>query len=123
MLMTVFCIQGWRYVWYSNGALVFVLSVLRVTVIRLKETPKYLLAKGEDEKVVQTFREIADKYNRPCSLTLEQLDECGPIKSTYGKSRYGVSELLAHFRGLFATRKLGFSTFLIWLSWTLIGTC
>ncbi len=121
-MLTICCVQGWRYVWYSNGALVFVLSVLRVTVIRLKETPKYLLAKGQDEKVVETFREIAEQYNRPCSLTLEQLESCGPIRSTYGKSRYSFSELLAHLRGLFATRKLGFSTFLIWLSWTLIGT-
>lgn len=113
--------KGWRYVWYANGALVLVMSVLRVTVIRLKETPKYLLAKGQDQAVVDTFHSIATKYNRPCSLTFEQLDACGPIKSTYGKTRYGVSEFVAHLRGLFATKKLGFSTFLIWLSWTLIG--
>ncbi|KAJ9634244.1 uncharacterized protein PV06_00418 [Exophiala oligosperma] len=113
--------MGWRYVWYSNGALVFVLSILRVTVIRLKETPKYLLAKGQDQEVVDTFKAIATKYNRPCSLTIHELDECGPIKSTYGKTRYGFSEFMAHLRGLFATKKLGFSTFLIWLSWTLIG--
>jgi hypothetical protein len=108
-------------VWYSNGALVFVLSVLRVTVIRLKETPKYLLAKGQDQEVVNTFQEIAAKYNRHCSLTIEQLEACGPIKSTYGKSRYGVSELMAHLRGLFATKKLALNTSLIWFSWTLIG--
>ncbi|KIW65289.1 hypothetical protein PV04_07560 [Phialophora macrospora] len=113
--------MGWRYVWYSNGALVFVLSILRVTVIRLKETPKYLLAKGQDQQVVDTFQAIAAQYNRPCSLTIQQLDECGPIKSTYGKARYGFSELVAHLRGLFQTKKLGLSTGLIWLSWTLIG--
>lgn len=92
-----------------------------MTVIRLKETPKYLLAKGQDQEVVDTFKAIATKYNRPCSLTIHELDECGPIKSTYGKTRYGFSEFMAHLRGLFATKKLGFSTFLIWLSWTLIG--
>jgi hypothetical protein len=98
-----------------------VLSVLRVTVIRLKETPKFLLAKGQDQEVVNTFNYIAKKYNRHCSLTIEQLEACGPIKSTYGKSRYGFSEFVAHLRGLFATKKLGISTGLIWLSWTLIG--
>jgi len=92
-----------------------------VTVIRLKETPKYLLAKGQDEEVVKTFQEISQKYNRPCSLTLAQMEACGPIKSTYGKSRYGFSEFYAHLRGLFATKKLGISTSLIWFSWTLIG--
>ena len=96
-------------------------SILRVTIIRLKETPKYLLAKGQDQQVVDTFKEIAAQYNRPCSLTFEALDECGPIKSTYGGQRYGFGELLAHIRGLFVTRRIGFQTSMIWLSWTLIG--
>ncbi len=54
-------------------------------------------------------------------MTLEKLQACGTIKSTYGTSRYGVSEFWAHIRGLFATKKLGLSTCLIWLSWLLIG--
>ncbi|KAF5662566.1 synaptic vesicle transporter SV2 [Fusarium circinatum] len=82
--------MGWRYVWYGNGALVFVCSILRITVIRLKETPKYLLAKGEDAAVVAIYQDIAKKYNRPCSLTVEALESMGTIDSTYGKSRYSV---------------------------------
>ena len=97
------------------------MSVLRITVIRMRETPKYLLAKGQDAEVVACFQEIAQKYNRPCSLTLENLEDCGIIKSTYGGSRYGWGEFTAHIRGLFQTKKLGFSTGMIWLSWTLIG--
>ena len=97
------------------------MSVLRVTVIRLKETPKFLLSKGDDAKVVETFEYIAKRYNRPCSLTLDKLEACGVIKSTYGGSRYGFQEFVAHLHGLFQTKKLGFSTGMIWLSWTLIG--
>lgn len=113
--------KGWRYVWFSNGALILVMSILRVTIIRMKETPKYLLAKGQDEEVAQLFQDIAAKYNRPCNLTVEKLLECGTIKSTYGTKRYSFGELGAHLRGLFATKKLGISTSLIWFSWTLIG--
>ncbi|KIW28339.1 uncharacterized protein PV07_08012 [Cladophialophora immunda] len=113
--------MGWRYVWFGNGALVFVLSILRVTVIRLKESPKYLLAKGQDADVVRTFQEIAQTYKRPCSLTVEELEACGTILPTYGKARYGFSEFMAHLRGLFATKKLGISTAMIWFSWLLIG--
>ncbi|KAH7190583.1 hypothetical protein BFJ68_g13775 [Fusarium oxysporum] len=113
--------MGWRYVWYGNGALVFACSILRVTVIRLKETPKYLLAKGDDAAVVAIFQDIAKKYQRPCSLTLEALDSMGTINSTYGKSRYSLGELWAHFHGLFVTKKLAISTILIWISWLLIG--
>ena len=98
-----------------------VLSVLRVTVIRLNETPKYLLSKGYDAEVVETFQKIGKKYNRPCNLTLEQLKACGEIRSTYGGSRYGFGEFKAHLKGLFQTKQLALSTSLIWLSWTLIG--
>lgn len=90
-------------------------------MIRLKETPKYLLAKGDDAAVVAIFQDIAKKYQRPCSLTLEALDSMGTINSTYGKSRYSLSELWAHFHGLFVTKKLAISTILIWISWLLIG--
>ncbi|CCT67960.1 related to synaptic vesicle transporter SV2 (major facilitator superfamily) [Fusarium fujikuroi IMI 58289] len=113
--------MGWRYVWYGNGALVFVCSILRVTVIRLKETPKYLLAKGDDVAVVAIYQDIAKKYQRTCSLTIDALESMGAINSTYGKSRYSLSELWAHFHGLFVTRKLAISTILIWISWLLIG--
>ncbi|KAF5567547.1 synaptic vesicle transporter SV2 [Fusarium phyllophilum] len=113
--------MGWRYVWYGNGALVFVCSILRVTVIRLKETPKYLLAKGDDAAVVAIYQDIAKKYQRPCSLTVEALESMGTIDSTYGKSRYGVGEFWAHIHGLFVTKKLAISTILIWISWLLIG--
>lgn len=96
-------------------------SILRVTVIRLRETPKYLLTKGDDAAVVKTFQDIAQKYNRPCHLTLEALDSLGRITSTYGNSRYGFNELWAHICGLFVTKKLALSTTMIWLSWLLIG--
>ncbi|KAF4850565.1 putative MFS-type transporter [Colletotrichum siamense] len=39
---------GWRYTIFTGGALVFVMSVLRVTVIKLEETPKYLLGVGDE---------------------------------------------------------------------------
>lgn len=114
-------VQGWRYIWLGNGLLVLIAAILRVTIIRLKETPKYLLAKGQDQEVVDTFQYIAQKYNRTCTLTFEHLDNCGIIKSTYGGSRYGVGELAAHIRGLYATKKMGMQTSLIWFSWLLIG--
>jgi len=105
---------------YTSGALVFVMSVARITVIRLKETPKYLLGEGKDAQLVEEFQKMAAKYNRPCSITLEMLDSCGVVGSAHGKSKLSISELTIHVRGLFATRQVGLSTALIWLSWTLI---
>lgn len=122
--------MGWRYVWYTGGALVFVMSIARLTVIRLKETPKYLIGEGKDQEVVETLQSIATKYNRPCSLTLERLESCGVTAApnerrgsvaAHAKRRASPAEVLTHLRGLFETRKIGLSTCLIWFSWTLIG--
>ena len=112
---------GWRYVLFTGGALVLVLSILRITIIRLKETPKYLLGMGEDAQVVETLQYLANRYNRPCSLTLERLEGCGTIQSTHSKNRFSIGELLIHIRGLFSSRKMTISTIMIWWSWTLIG--
>jgi len=45
------------------------MSLARVVVVRLEETPKYLLIKGKDEEVVTMLTGLAEKYGRPCSLT------------------------------------------------------
>lgn len=113
--------MGWRYLYYTSGAFVFVLSVARVTVLRFNETPKYLLCKGMDEEVVKTLQDLATKHNRSCSLTVEQLEQCGSITTAHAKAKFSVSEILVHYRGLFATRTLGYSTCLLWFSWSLIG--
>jgi MFS family permease len=112
---------GWRYVMFTGGAIVFAMSVLRITVVRLKETPKYLLGLGDDAQVIETLQYLAKKYNRPCSLTLEKLEACGTVRSAHSSSRFSLGETLIHFRGLFCTKKIAISTVLVWFSWTLIG--
>lgn len=106
------------------------MSILRITVIRLKETPKFLVGEGRDAEVVETLQYIATRYDRPCSLTLEKLSACGLTVTdaserrggqTHAKSRFSFAEVLVHLRGLFATRRIGLSTGLIWFSWLLIG--
>jgi hypothetical protein len=87
----------------------------------IEETPKYHLAEGNDDSLVENLQSLAKRYNRPCSLTLEELEACGRIQGTHGASRFSLSEFKIHISGLFATRKIGLSTTLIWLSWTLIG--
>lgn len=101
----------------------FVMSMARIFVIRLKETPKFLVGEGRDAECVEVLQGIATKYNRPCSLTLEALQACGTTatRETQGKSKWGFGTISVHLRGLYATKRIGVSTTLIWLSWTLIG--
>lgn len=110
--------MGWRYIWFGCGGLILLMSIARITVVRLKETPKFLIGQGKDEEVVSVLQGIATKYGRPCDLTVEQLRACGTITSAHGK---GLGEFWIHIRGLFVTKKLAISTCLIWFSWTLIG--
>lgn len=113
--------MGWRYVFYTSGALVFIMSIARVLVIRFHETPKFLLCQGRDEDVVKTLQNLAQKHNRACHLTLEQLEAHGQIHSSHAKNRASFSELAVHVKGLFVTKTLAFSTTLVWISWALIG--
>jgi hypothetical protein len=113
--------MGWRYLFYTSGALVFILSIARVLVIRFHETTKFLLCQGRDEDVVKTLQDLASKHNQVCPLTLEQLQAHGPIHSTHAQNRASLSEVAIHVRGLFATRTLALSTALVWFSWALIG--
>ncbi|RSL86875.1 hypothetical protein CEP52_015689 [Fusarium oligoseptatum] len=113
---------GWRYTMFTCGALVFVLSILRVTVVRLVETPKYLLTAGRDADVVKYYQDQARKYNRPCSLTLEKLQSCGQIRLTQKEGKtFILSDIRGHVEGLFVSRKITLSTILIWLSWAITG--
>lgn len=112
---------GWRYVLFTGGAIVLALSVLRITVVRLRETPKYLLGAGKDAEVVETFQWLSATYNRPCSLTLDKLEACGEIQGAHSKNRASPMEMVQHLKGLFSTRKMAISTTMIWWSWTLIG--
>lgn len=112
---------------FTGGALMFVMSILRVLVVRLPETPKFLVTSGREEELVSMLRDLASKHGRTCSLTVAQLHACGSVSGSeegvtlQSKGRHIGKRLLGHLKGLFSTRKLALSTCLTWLSWALIG--
>ncbi|KAK9476830.1 major facilitator superfamily domain-containing protein [Lipomyces japonicus] len=121
--------MGWRYLHYTAGSLVTVLAILRVTVIRMEQTPKWLITQGRDRELITVLDNLASKYDRSHSLTIEQLDKIGDIKFVKDKVDAGsnnkfLTQLRAmktHLRGLFVTRKLAFGTVMLFLLWILIG--
>ena len=118
--------HGWRYVYYTNGGIVFALAILRLTVIRLQETPKFLVANKRDEECVNNLHELARKYGRTCSLTLEDLEACGTITSNDDYRKHlnvkGTLTLIRdHMKVLFSSRKaIRLSTLLFFL-WFCLG--
>ncbi len=118
--------MGWRYVWIVNGGIVLVIAILRLTVIKLEETPKFLVCNQRDEEAVECLQRIAAKYNRPCSLTLEDLEACGEVTSNENfmnkpsiKTTYKL--IIKHLKSLFANRIMATSSTLIAISWALLG--
>lgn len=106
---------------YTMGSMIFVMSVARVTVIRLQETPKFLLGQGKDAEVVSNLKSLATKYNRRCSITLEQFEAHGVVHTAHAKRAFSFGELWIHVRNLFSSRTVAYTTVLIWLSWSMIG--
>jgi MFS family permease len=93
--------SGWRYTFYTLGSIVFILSILRITVIRLKESPKWLLSQNRDAEVVRIIHGIAQKAGKECSLTLEQLESVGTVAVSSGLKKYHPTIILAHVKGTF----------------------
>ena len=101
--------RGWRYVFYTNGSIVLAMAILRLTVVRLKKLLNSWWLIIVMLEAVEVLQEIAHKYNRKCSLTLEQLLECGEIESNddYRKHfSFGgtLSLMFQHLKILFATK-------------------
>ena len=112
--------MGFRYLHYTLGAVVFILSILRVTVLRLQHSPKWLLSQGRDTEVADILRGIATKHNRPLDLTAEQLLSYGEVKDA-NKSAWSFTRIRKHVGELFSTRKLAYSALMLWLTWAIIG--
>ena len=112
---------GWRYLHFTCGALVLVAATLRVLILRMPQTPKWLISQNRDAEVISTLATIAQKYDRPFTLTVEKLEGIGRVLHTE-KSVISALRLKKHFSQLFSTKRLAYSTIMIILNWTVIGT-
>lgn len=119
--------HGWRYCWYVNSGLVLILALARLFLFKLDESPKYLVSNGRDAEAVETLQAIANKHGRTCLLTLADLLACGEVADAedFKTEGYTIKSVLratfAHIKILFLTRKIAYSSTLIFLSWILIG--
>lgn len=112
--------MGWRYLHFTCGGLVTVMAIARVLLIRMQQTPKWLVSQNRDEEVYKILKDMADKYKRPFSLTLDQLQELGRVRYTE-KSIWSSTRLKKHFSELFQSRRLAWSMAMLSLNWFFIG--
>jgi MFS family permease len=126
--------MGWRYLFYSMGALTLLAFFLRFFVFRLRESPRYLIGQGRYQEAIDVLNDVA-KYNGTTQpLTVEDLlqverdyastghpaavDRPTAWQRTLAQFRPGG---FTHIRALFSTRKVAYSTSLIILVWGMIG--
>ncbi|CBF77418.1 hypothetical protein AN4482.2 [Aspergillus nidulans FGSC A4] len=122
--------MGWRYLVLTLGALTFVMFVCRFFLFHLYESPKFLLSRGRQDEAVAAVQGIAYKNRTTTWLTVDVLNEIGghPEQQTREKlstkeiiQRYMSKFSLERIRGLFATKRLGVTTVILWFCWTTIG--
>lgn len=112
--------MGWRYLHFTAGGLVLVMSIPRLAVIKMKQTPKWLISQNRDEEAYNIVLGLSRKYDRPFNLSLDTLQSQGRVLHTE-KSVWSGLRLRKHFAGLFETKLLGCSTFMIIANWFVIG--
>nr|OQO16258.1 hypothetical protein B0A51_16514 [Rachicladosporium sp. CCFEE 5018] len=66
--------MGWRYFAFTLGSITLFIFFLRFVVFRFKESPKFLVYRGKDEKAVATLTYIANYNKRECGLTLADFE-------------------------------------------------
>ncbi|KAE8153019.1 hypothetical protein BDV25DRAFT_169567 [Aspergillus avenaceus] len=126
--------MGWRYTLITLGALSLVFTFCRVFVFKLPETPRYLLSQGRDQDAVDVVNYVAKQNGKEPPLTIGMLQEIDSrLDSSSGTTQSGrmsrkqvIKENLRSFRGehyraLFATKKLGTHTAIMWIIWLTIG--
>ncbi|KAF7192702.1 Major facilitator-type transporter hxnZ [Pseudocercospora fuligena] len=112
---------GWRYLHFTAGGLVLALSIIRVFLIKMVHTPRWLVSQNRDDEVYHQLIQVSEKYSRPFDLELETLRSQGRVLHTE-KSAWSSLRLYRHFSGLFETRALAYSTTIIIANWFVIGT-
>lgn len=129
--------MGWRYTYFTLGALLLFLWAIRFFVCPVYESPKFLASVGKDAQAVEVIQQIAKRNKVHCSLTLADLQKAAaPYLAAQGvdaekvETKFTTWELIRHsfdefsgrhIRSLFSTRRLAWSTSLVILTYALLG--
>jgi hypothetical protein len=85
--------MGWRYLLFTLGGITLLVFCLRYVVFTFRETPKFLVYKGQDEKAIETLRHMAKVNNTECHLTIESFEILrgeDPSEDSVSSSRYAL---------------------------------
>lgn len=113
--------MGWRYLFFTLGALTLAIFVIRYFIFPFYESPKFLLAKGKDQAAVDVVRKVAKFNGKVCTLTVESLGTQGNESEAGGQFekswRQRLFEELSRLKILFADWRMTRITILVWVTW------
>lgn len=66
--------MGWRYLMFTLGAITLFIFFLRFLVFNFKESPKFLVYRGQDEKAIEVLQHVAKVNKRECGVTLQDFE-------------------------------------------------
>lgn len=112
--------MGWRYLHFTSGSIVLIVAALRVLVMRMPQTPKWLCTQNKDQEAYHLLVDLAKRYSRPFTLRLDSLQSQGQVLHTE-KSAWSSLRLRKHISSLFETKLLAYSTSMIIANWFTIG--
>jgi MFS family permease len=133
--------MGWRYTYYTLGAMMLFLWAVRFFVLPVYESPKFLASIGKDHEAVEVIHKMAKRNGKTVELTVDDLyraaaphltadeklaqenDRSATTKfSTWELVKNSFDNLSAdHVTALFSTKRLAWSTTLITFCYAALG--
>ncbi|KAG9792332.1 MFS general substrate transporter, partial [Aureobasidium melanogenum] len=122
--------MGWRYLNYTMGCFTFFMFVCRFFLFHLFESPKFLLSRGRQREAVTVVHALAYNNKTKTWLTEDILNEIGGHHQETEAEKLTVLQIVKRqaekfsthrIKPLFAYKRLGINTALLWGMWAAIG--
>lgn len=108
--------MGWRYQYILIGGFTFVLAFIRVFIMKMEESPKWLVTQGRFEEAIEALSKIAKANKRDLQITSTNFLHLRSDQAAQPQVGRAV-----HVRGLFATKTLARSMSGLLVLWMCIG--
>ncbi|KAK5018084.1 major facilitator superfamily domain-containing protein [Cryomyces antarcticus] len=124
--------MGWRYLLFTLGAISLAVFVFRFVLFRFKESPKYLVYRGKDDKAIGVLQYIAKFNGKQTAITLETFEALAREHNSVGSGTAilggGAKQLqssawektkleFARYKMLFANKQMTRLTLLVWATY------
>lgn len=125
--------MGWRYLTFTLGAVTLAVFLARSVVFRFKESPKFLVSRGHDEKAIAVLEYMAKYNKRQCGVTQADFDALagdlssetsraellggGGAKKAAGSTMDSITAEFARYKMLFDGFAMSQMTILVWITY------